>query len=196
MQPQPQPLAIEDLVEALLDPQAPTTDPVLKMLQLAMSGFGYNFYDARNMARSNDQLVRERASALLADAVAAVASTERIYRERNVPAATREEPFPPADVMRRVRDFDGLRKRAEALIAALASAETPATDAIWFRFRDERTLLLKLVATDVELATGAQRALDACVAIDPAGDNLDAAGAELDALERALAKRRTLLRVA
>ena len=199
MQPQPEPLVIEDIVEALVDPRAPATDPVAKAIQVAMSGFGYNFYDARNVARANDQVVREHASDLLAEGVAAVAAFERAYRERYVPAATREAPFPPDDVMRRVRALDALRKRTEATIAALATAETPATDAIWFRFRDERTLLLKLVATDVELVTGAQRARDACLALELAAGGeipLEAANAQLDALERALVKRRALLRAA
>jgi hypothetical protein len=197
MQPQPQPALVEDVLEALLDPRAPSGDPVVRLLQVAMSGFGYNFYDARNVARSNDQLVRERASGLLAEAVAGLTAVERSYRTRHVPAATREAPFPPDDVMRRLRAFDALRKRAEALIAALAFAETPATDAIWFRFRDEHALLLKLVAADVELATGAERSRDACLALDAdAADDaaLDPANAELESLERALTKRRALLR--
>jgi hypothetical protein len=197
MQPQPQPLVIEDVVEALIDPHAPATDPLVQAIQVAMSGFGYNFYDARNVARSNDQLVRERAAGLLGEAVGALGAFERGYRERNVPAATRETPFPPDDVMRRVRALDALRKRVEAAIAALASAETPATDSIWFRFRDERTLLLRLVSADVELALGAQRLRDAAAALAGAHDDaaaLEPLGVQLDEMEGALTKRRALLR--
>jgi hypothetical protein len=197
MQPQPQPLAIEDVVAALLDAQAPSADPIVQAIQVAMSGFGYNFYDARNVARSNDQLVRERGAGLLGEAVAQLATYERRYRERNVLPATRENPFPPEDVMRRVRALDALRKRIEAAIAALATAETPATDSIWFRFRDERTLLLRLVAADVELALGAKRLRDAVGALAAGHDDaasLDAPNARLDELDAALVKRRALLR--
>ncbi len=190
---------IEDVVAALLEPRGPATDPLIQAIGVAMSGFGYNFYDARNVARSNDQLVRERAAGLLADATAALALFERALRERILPAATRESPYPPDDVMRRLRTIDAVRKRVEAAISALASAETPATDAIWLRFREERTLLLRLVTADVELATGAERLRDAARALDSSQDDL--AGLEplkvqLDALERALTERRALLRAA
>jgi hypothetical protein len=196
-QPQPEPLMIEDVVAALLDPRAPATDTVTQAIQVAMSGFGYNFYDARNVARSNDQLVRERAAGLIGEATATLALFERAYRERALPPASRESPFPPDDVMRRLRALDALRKRAEAVISALAFAETPASDAIWRRFRDERTLLLRLVTADVELATGAQQLRDAARALDPSHDDpaaLEPLSAQLTALERALTERRSLLR--
>jgi hypothetical protein len=190
---------LEDVVAALLDPHAPATDLVTKTIQVAMSGFGYNFYDARNVARANDALVRERAAGLLGEATAALGEFERAYRERSLPPATREAPFPPAGVMQRLRALDALRKRVEAGISALAGAETPGNDAIWRRFRDERTLLLRLVAADVELATGAERVRDAARALDPDQDDLAAVEpikAQLAALERALTERRALLRAA
>jgi hypothetical protein len=199
MQPEPQPLMLEDIVTALLDPRAPATDLVTKTIQVAMSGFGYNFYDARNVARSNDALVRERAAGLLGEATAALTGFERAYRERILPAATRESPFPSEDVMRRLRALDALRKRFEAAISALASAETPGNDAIWRRFRDERALLVRLVAADVELATGAERLRDAVNALDPNQDDLAAlepVKGQLATLEHALTGRRALLRAA
>lgn len=197
MQYQPKPLSVEDVARALIDPSAPATDPAIQVVQLAMSGFGYNFYDARNVARANDQLVRGRASDVLGTAGATLGKLEKSYKSHAFPEATREQPYPPAEVMGRIRAIDDLRKRIEALASALVAAETPGTDAIWFRFRDERTLLQSLVAYDVALVTGADR-IAAAAALLTAADVEDAALAgvesELDALQRAFASRRDLLR--
>jgi hypothetical protein len=99
--------------------------------------------------------------------------------------------------MRTIRAIDGLRKRIEALASSIVAAETPATDTIWFRFRDERTLLTALVAYDLELSSGTDRVAQAAAAIAPAACGEDSLGPleiEIDTLERAFAKRRDLLR--
>lgn len=197
MQYQPKPLAVEDVARALLDPAAPSTDPAIQLAQVAMSGFGYNFYDARNVARANDQLVRGRASDVLGAAAGALGKLEKTYKAHAFPESTREQPFPPAEVMTRMRTIDALRKRTEALASALTAAETPATDGIWFRFRDERALLQSLVACDVALSLGADRA--AAVAGMLTADHVEdgtLAGfeSELDSLERAFARRRDIMR--
>jgi hypothetical protein len=197
MQYQPKPLDAADVARALLDPSAPVTDPAVQLLQVAMSGFGYNFYDARNVARANDQLVRGRANDVLGGAAASLGKLEKAYKAHAFPEATREQPFPPADVMRTIRAIDGLRKRIEALASSIVAAETPATDTIWFRFRDERTLLTALVAYDLELSSGTDRVAQAAAAIAPAACGEDSLGPleiEIDTLERAFAKRRDLLR--
>jgi hypothetical protein len=194
---QPRPIGIEDAARALLDPSAPVTDPALQLVQLAMTGFGYNFYDARNVARANDQLVRGRASEALGAAAATLNRLQSAYTGIAFPGATREEPYPPPAVMATLRSIEALRARALALASALASAETPATDAVWFRFRDERTLLAALVAYDVGLATGADAVNVAAEALEPGGLE-PAALAPLEAdvkrLERLFAGRRDLLR--
>ena len=87
--------------------------------------------------------------------------------------------------------------RREQLIATLCSAETPATDSIWFRVRDEQTTLVKLVSFDVSLSQRADRAKAAAEALDVAAfddTSLDALGSELDALEHAFDARRSLIR--
>jgi hypothetical protein len=197
MQYQPKPLDAADVARALLDPSAPVTDPAVQLLQVAMSGFGYNFYDARNVARANDQLVRGRASDVLGMAAAALGKLEKSYKARAFPEATREQPLPPPEVMRTIRAIDGLRRRIEALASAIVAAETPATDTIWFRFRDERTLLASLVAFDVELSAGSDRLSQTAAQLAPANlsdEALAPLDAQTDALERAFAQRRNLLR--
>ena len=197
MTPPREPFFIDDAVRALLDPRAPATDPAVRAIQVAMTGFGYNFYDARNVARANDQIVRERASDALGEASASLGRLERAYRTSAFPAASREQPLPPPGALALVRAVDERRRRCEALGSALHAAETPATDAIWFRFRDEASLLARLVACDVELATGAARVRDAAMSLDAA--TLEAASfatldAELDGLERSVSRRGALLK--
>jgi hypothetical protein len=194
---QNQPFYVDDAVRALLDPSVPATDPAIQLLQVAMSGFGYNFYDARNVARSNDQLVRERASDVLGEAAAALGKLERSYRDRRFPGATRAQPMPPPDVMHRLREIDTLRKRAEALATAMHTAETPATDMIWMRVRTELPTLQRLVSFDVELATGTVRARDAALALDAVTldeTSLAPIEAELIELEKAFGRRSALLK--
>jgi hypothetical protein len=192
-----EPFYADDAVRALLDPRAPATSPALRLIQVAMSGFGYDFYDARNVARANDQLVRERMSDALGEASAALRKLEREYRDRNFPGATREQPLPPPDVMRGIRRFDAARTHCEAIASALLAAEAPATDAIWFRLRDEETLLHRLVACDVALATAGIALRERILALEAGTLDEGALGAveaDLAALDRALAERRALLR--
>lgn len=194
---QPKPVGIEDAARALLDPSAPVDDPALQFVQLAMTGFGYNFYDARNVMRANDQLVRGRSSDALGAAGATLDKLQKAYTEVAFPEATRAQPYPPADVMRNIRSIEALRKRTLGLSSSIAAAETPATDAVWFRCRDERTVLSALVAYDIGLATGADAVASAANACDPA--RIDAAAlagidVELKRLELLFAGRRELLR--
>ncbi|MBD5635267.1 MAG: hypothetical protein IAI49_12390, partial [Candidatus Eremiobacteraeota bacterium] len=100
------PFFIDDAVRALLDPRTPVVDPAVKTIQVAMSGFGYDFHDARNAARANDQLVRERAGNVLGEASSELAKLERAYRERNFSGATRERPLPSPEVLHRIREID------------------------------------------------------------------------------------------
>lgn len=186
----------DNAIQALIDPHVPPSDPLLKLVHLAMSGFGYNFYDARNVARSNDQIVRERAGLVLGETARALAAFERRYRSRFIPPASREAPNAPADALERLRAIDAARKHCEALVGAFASAETPATDAIWFRVREEGATLRALIAFDVELATGVDRARATLDALDLTTFDDDALGAlesQLDAVDRAFAARRRLL---
>jgi hypothetical protein len=197
MQYQPKPLDAADVARALLDPSAPVTDPAVQLLQLAMSGFGYNFYDARNVARANDQLVRGRANDVLGTAALVLGKLEKTYKLHAFPEATREQPLPPPEVMRIIRAIDTLRKRIEALASAIVAAETPATDTIWFRFRDERTLLTSLVAFDLDLSAGTDHVAQTAATLTPGAlteESLEPLETQVESLEQTFARRRDLLR--
>ncbi|MDH2909730.1 MAG: hypothetical protein HKL92_09115 [Candidatus Eremiobacteraeota bacterium] len=187
----------EDVVRALLDPSQPSHDPSVALLQVALSGFGFNFYDARNQARANDLLVRERVSNLLADAAARIRTLEVRYRERSIPAATREEPFPPADALRRAKALHELTARLDAACSEIVTLEVPGADPIWSRVRDELPTLHRLFAFDVGLATAATALYERADALTAEAAELDGAldafATDFEVLRKALVERRALL---
>jgi len=188
----------EDVVKAVLDPERPSNDPVVRTVQLLMSGFGYDFYDARNVARANDLLVRAKARELLAEAARALARLEHAFRDAFVPPATREQPLPPADVLQTLRSTARFVQRIDDTAARIAALETPATDAIWFRVRTESALLERLVAFDVDLVVAANDLAATVAALDV--DALHGGRSEpvtqgIARIEHALAERAALLTI-
>ncbi len=194
-----QPPAHESLVKSLLDPEHPATDPVAQALQVAMSGFGYNFYDARNVARANDLVVRERASGLLLGASGRLEHVERAFREEYIPPPSREQPFPDPELAKRLRDLAAVRHRISETANRIITLETPATDSVWFRVRTERDTLVRLVSMDVALIQSAQAIDEAARSVTPeqVRDGIASfARPELDAIDAALDARRALLSIA
>ncbi|MHB8140637.1 MAG: hypothetical protein ACYDHD_05200 [Vulcanimicrobiaceae bacterium] len=187
----------DDVVRALLDPSQPSHDPAVQFLQVLLSGFGYNFYDARNHARANDLLVREQTSGLLARAAQKMRGVETQFRARFVPAASREQPLPPAEATRRAKALHEMTMRLDAAATGIVTLESPGADAVWSRVRDELPMLVQLLAYDVGLLSAAsalyQRAAELTPAQANADDALDAFDADLRVLDRALDERRALL---
>lgn len=96
---------------------------------------GSDVYTEKGRLRSDDQLVRERVARGLSDASAAIRQLVSGYRADHVPPSTREQPFPPAEVMEPIR-------RAERLIRAIDDAATVVRglpvlnqDKVWARVR-------------------------------------------------------------
>lgn len=190
-------LPTTDVVRALLDPATPTNDPVVQLFQTALSGFGYDLYDPRNAARANDLLVREKGAALLGTTARTLGLLERRYRERFIPAASREHPYPAPDLARCAKRVHDLERRCDALATALLTCESPGSDAIWSRVRDERPTLDALLAADIALVVGIGELPGLVARLDPEAVTAEAPLAELDAmldrLEGAIdARRRTL----
>ena len=115
----------------------PSNNPVVRGLQVALTGVGYNFYDNRNRARADDLLVRQHASSLLASAGDSLKRLEADFRAQYIPAATRENPYPPADAMAKIRAGTRLRERLSDLETQIRSMAVPTQDRIWWRFRQE-----------------------------------------------------------
>jgi hypothetical protein len=140
---------------------------VMARLELLMSGRGYNFYDKRNLARADDLLVRARASGFLGDAGQALTALEPEFRRRFVPASTRENPYPPAEAMAKLKDIGLLRGRIGDIETAIRSMSVPTQDKVWCRFREERTLLEQLASFDLQLVLHCQEIADQTRAITP-----------------------------
>ncbi len=74
----------------------PSNNPLVQQLQLLFTGYGYNFYDKTNQARSDDQLVRERASNALSKSITLLTQLRTDYSLRFIPPLTSANPDPPA----------------------------------------------------------------------------------------------------
>ncbi len=129
----------------------PSNDPVVQQLQLLLTGYGYNFYNSVNQARSDDLLVRERASYYLAQTGALLSTLASDYQFRFIPPLTRANPDPPQEALLQIRLISQLQERVSQLETQIRGMATPAQDRIWWRFRQEQALLLQLLNFDLAL---------------------------------------------
>jgi len=134
----------------------PSNNPIVQQLQVVLSGYGYNFYDDRNRARSDDLLVRQRASGLLATACDSLKVLEVDFRALYIPQATRDNPYPPPDVLAKLKALSRLRDKLGDLETQIRSMAVPTQDRVWWRFRQELPLLEMLISHDYGLIRDAQ----------------------------------------
>ncbi len=134
----------------------PSDNPVMRQLQLLLVGYGYNFYDKRNMARADDLLVRQKACGALGSAPQTLAALQSNYQRRYVPPSTRENPYPPAETMARLRGIGELSERVCRLEERIRGMPVPTQDRVWWRFREELPLLNRLLEFDLALVQQTQ----------------------------------------
>jgi len=135
----------------------PSNDPVIQQLQLLLTGYGYNFYNATNQARADDLLVRERASYFLTQATDLLARLRGEYQRRYVPPLTRENPFPPAEALAQLREIEQVQQELANVETHIRGMAAPSQDRIWWRFRQEQPLLLQLLNFDLALVRDSER---------------------------------------
>lgn len=154
----------------------PSQDPVVQQLQLLLTGYGYNFYSATNQARSDDLLVRERASYFLGQAVTLLSNLRGEYQRRFIPPLTRENPFPSTEAMARLREMEEVQQAISSLEAHIRGMAAPAQDRIWWRFRQEQPLLAQLLDFDLRLVRGSEQLHQFATQLTPEGWNVYSAG--------------------
>lgn len=135
----------------------PSNDPIMQQLQLLLTGYGYNFYNRANQARTDDQLVRERASYYLAQAVALLAQLRSDYHTRFIPPLTRANPDPPQEAMAQIREIESVQQALSKLESHIRGMSVPTQDRTWWRFRQEQALLTQLLNFDLTLVRGSEQ---------------------------------------
>lgn len=92
-------------------------------------------YSAKGRLRSDDLLVRERVGRGLSEATAHLRKLISAWRADRVPPSTREQPFPPAEVMEPIRRAERLIRAAEDTSATVRGLPVLNADRVWDRVR-------------------------------------------------------------
>lgn len=142
-------------------------NPVVQQLDLLLSGYGFNYYNAENRARADDLLIRQQAAGSLSQAVGTLTGLNAAYRQRFLPPPTREQPFPPREEAERARAILALRDRLDGLAAAIHGMPAPTSDKIWKRLRGEREVLTRLLSTDYLLISTCERVREWAAGVTP-----------------------------
>ncbi|MBV9257799.1 MAG: hypothetical protein JO215_07250 [Ktedonobacteraceae bacterium] len=135
----------------------PSNNPLVQQLQLLLTGYGYNFYNKANQARTDDMLVRERASYYLSQAMSLLAQLRSDYSTRFIPPLTRANPDPPAEAMAQVREIEAVQQAISRVEAHIRGMSVPTQDKIWWRFRQEQALLERLLSFDLSLVRDSEQ---------------------------------------
>jgi hypothetical protein len=92
-------------------------------------------YSAKGRLRSDDLLVRERVGSRLGSACAKIRDLISAWRTDRVPPSTRENPFPPAEVMEPIRRGERLARAVEDASGAVRGLPLLNADRVWDRVR-------------------------------------------------------------
>jgi len=135
----------------------PSNDPVVQQLQLLLSGYGYNFYNSTNQARADDLLVRQRVGYYLTQAVDMLVKLRGDYQRRFIPPLTRANPDPPQEALAQIREIDAVRQELSSAETIIRGMSAPGQDRVWWRFRQEQTLLAQLFSFDLSLVRASEQ---------------------------------------
>jgi hypothetical protein len=92
-------------------------------------------YTAKGRLRADDLLVRERVARSLGEASARLRELASQWRADRVPPSTRDNPFPPAEVMAPLRQADRLAKDIDSVRTAVRGLPLLPADKVWDRVR-------------------------------------------------------------
>jgi hypothetical protein len=174
-------------------------DPISEQLDLLLQGYGFNYYRIENRPRADDLLVRQKVGTSLGHASARLEQLIQQFQHGCIPAPTRQQPYPSAELMDRLTALRALRQRVMEQNAFLQGMPAPAQDKIWCRLRDEEGLLRSLLHADIamlQLAADVEREVQ-MLSCDrwKSADAGNAMVATLDRWDAAVRARQELLRV-
>jgi hypothetical protein len=92
-------------------------------------------YTEKGRLRSDDLLIRERVGHGLGGACGRLRELISVWRQDRVPPSTRENPFPPAEVMEPIRKAERLVKAVEDTASAVRGLPLLNADRVWNRVR-------------------------------------------------------------
>ena len=92
-------------------------------------------YSERGRLRSDDLLVRERVGRGLGEATARIRDLISAWRADRVPPSTREQPFPPPEVMEPIRRAERLARAIDEAAGAVRGLPVLNQDKVWNRVR-------------------------------------------------------------
>lgn len=130
---------------------------VRKALEIALSMWGYDYHNPIAVLGHNDALVRTMAKNALHEATVAVEKAIEEYRRDNVPAPSREHPFPTAEASAAMERGTRVMRRLRAQAMRLPGLETPMGDGFSRMLRDERGTLENLMTRDIELVIASRK---------------------------------------
>lgn len=114
-------------------------------------GYGYNFYRDENQLRADDQKVRALTCELIARAQKSVSAAEGAFRRERIPAPTRDNPFPPPEIMADAKRLEALCHAIGGVEGQVRHAPVPENDRMTQRYREEGATLRALVDKDTLL---------------------------------------------
>jgi hypothetical protein len=152
-------------------------------------------YTAKGRLRSDDLLIRERVGHGLSAASARLRDLVSAWRADRVPPSTREQPFPPAEVMEPMRRIERLIRAVDDCGTAVRGLPLLNADRVWDRVRrvglDE---LLQFDWTLVGEADGLVQDLAAVSALDEV--NVPACEARLRTIRTVITDRQRYIEIA
>ena len=167
------------------------TEPVAGRLR---SLLGSDVYTVKGRLRADDLLVRERVRRGLAEASSRLRELASEWRADRVPPFTREQPFPPAEVMEPIRRAERLGRTIEDVSTEVGGLPLMSQDCVWDRVRrvglDE---LLQFDWTMVGESEALALELTQCDALDQI--DIRAAQERIGRLREAMADRRRYLEI-
>ena len=107
-------------------------DPLADRLRGLLS---CDVYTAKGRLRADDLLVRERVARSLGEASGRLRDLASQWRADRVPPSTRDNPFPPAEVMAPLRQADRLGKEIDGVSTAVRGLPLLPADKVWDRVR-------------------------------------------------------------